>query len=101
MGDVSDILSLLAIYKPCIVVDEDGGELPLSFPLGDHGSFSSVGGIVRGEGALSTQAATMDSPLIEAGNGHGTPFFVTSQLCLFIYAEVQTTTLLQAHMQVR
>ena len=30
MGDESDISSLLKIHRPHIVVDEDGGELPLS-----------------------------------------------------------------------
>ena len=35
MGDVSDISSLLAIHKPRIVVDEDGGKLLLSLPFGE------------------------------------------------------------------
>ena len=35
MGGTGDISSLLARHKPCIVVDEDGGELLLSLPFAE------------------------------------------------------------------
>ena len=64
MGDTSDISSLLAKYKPRIVVDEDGGEL-LGLLFAWPCLIFSVAGIVCGEILLS-QAAVMGPLLNES-----------------------------------
>lgn len=71
---MSDISSLLAIHKPRIVVDEDGGKL--LYNLAGHASFFSVGGIICGRDVLSPQDDMVGSPLNESCDESGMPFFV-------------------------